>query len=350
MAPDETGAARASLREVARVAGVALSSASRVLSGHPDVSESMRRRVLAAAEELGYEPNLLWHGLRRGATRTAGFVHRDISSPVTSVLALAAEGILQAHGYSMLLSNTRGLPEVDVSEIRLLDQRRVDGLMVAPNDTQDPETLSVLERLRVPFVAIDRDLPARLAGGAVLVDHGAAVRAAAQRLLELGHRHFGFVSPPASLRPAVEVARALRAVITPSGGTLHVEAGPTTAEHGAAATSRLLELPEPVTALFAGGAQTFAAMLALARDRGLRIPDQLSLVTVDDHPLLALLDPPISVVSRQPAAVGAEAARLLLRMLAGGRQQVRTIPAVYTDRASCAPAPALTARAERAGA
>jgi LacI family transcriptional regulator len=330
-------APRASLREVAKTAGVALSSASRVLSGHPDVSEAMRERVLAAAESLGYEPNLLWQGLRSGSTQTIGVVFRDISSSLISSIALAAERVLQEHGYSVLLSNTRGLAELDVTQIRLLDQRRVDGLLVMPNDIQDPETISALERLRVPFVAIDRDLPTKLGGGAVLIDHAAGVRRAAELLLSLGHRSVGFVAPPASLRPATVVTATLHEVFDPVGATVRVEIGPFEAEHGAAAMERLLEGPDPVTAVLSGSSQMFHGVLGALRARGLRIPDDVSVVALEDTPLLSLLEPPFTAVSRHPSLVGEEAAQILLEMLAGANPTARTTPTDFIERGSCAP-------------
>jgi LacI family transcriptional regulator len=329
---------------VADAAGVALSSASRVLSDHPDVSPAMRERVMAAVEELGYEPNLLWHGLRRGATDTIGFIHRDFSSTLVAAIADAAEETLQDRGYSMLLSNTRGLSELDVSQIRLLDQRRVDGMLVSPNDINDPSTLDALRRLRVPFVAIDRDVPSDLGGGAVFVDHRRGARAAAKDLVGLGHRSIGFVSPPSHLRPASEVERALREVIDTVDGTLVVDAGPFSAEHGAAATARLLERPERVTAIVAGSNQIVPGVLTELRQRKVRIPARLSVVGVEDLTLLSILDPPISVISRQPSDVGHEAANLLLDMLEGAPPSVRTVPTLYIARESCAPPPARAAR------
>ena len=108
---------RRNLREVAERAGVAMSSVSRVLTDHPDVSPRMRKRVLAVVDELGYEPNLLAQSLRRGSTLSVGFVIRDISSPLFSEIALGAETELRSHGYSMLLTNSEGLPSLDAATL-----------------------------------------------------------------------------------------------------------------------------------------------------------------------------------------------------------------------------------------
>jgi LacI family transcriptional regulator, galactose operon repressor len=126
-----TASGRSSMRQVAEMAGVAMSSVSRVLSGHPDVSPAMRERVMEAVERLGYEPDLLAQSLRRKATRSVGFVVGDISNPLLAEITLGAETTLREAGYSMLLTNSENDPALDASHVRLLMQRRVDGLMLS---------------------------------------------------------------------------------------------------------------------------------------------------------------------------------------------------------------------------
>ena len=103
------------MREVASRAGVAMSSVSRVLSGHHDVSADMRARVLATVEELGYEPDFLAQSLRRGATLSIGFVVGDISNPLFASLISGAESVLRAAGYSMLVMNSENDPGLDAA-------------------------------------------------------------------------------------------------------------------------------------------------------------------------------------------------------------------------------------------
>jgi LacI family transcriptional regulator len=105
------------MREVAALAGVAMSSVSRVLSDHPDVSATMRRRVLDAVSELGYEPNLLAQSLRRQETKTIGFAVGDISNQLFAEVVAAAETRLREAGYSMLLTNSEARPALDASTL-----------------------------------------------------------------------------------------------------------------------------------------------------------------------------------------------------------------------------------------
>src|SRR3954469_23808753 len=120
-----------SMTEVADAAGVAMSSVSRVLSGHPDVSDEMRARVMLAVEKLGYTPDMLAQSLRRRATLSIGFVAGDISNPLMASIVKGAETELRRGEYSMLLANSEGDPDRDAEHIRLFGQRRVDGLMLS---------------------------------------------------------------------------------------------------------------------------------------------------------------------------------------------------------------------------
>src|SRR5262249_11228176 len=123
-------AVRPGMREVADRAGVAMSSVSRVLSGHPDVSQKMRQVVMGAVRELGYRPDMLAQGLRRGTTFSVGFTVSDIANPVLAEVVTGAEKRLREAGYSLLLTNSEGDPALDVEHISLLERRRVDGLIL----------------------------------------------------------------------------------------------------------------------------------------------------------------------------------------------------------------------------
>ena len=325
-----------SLRMVAERAGVAMSSASRVLSNHPDVSPRMRRRVLAAVEEMGYEPNLLAQSLRRGETLCVGFVMRDISSPLFAEIVLGAEIALQSAGYSLLLSNSEGLPELDAQCIRLLRRRRVDGMLLSFADEGNAETLEELRLLRQPTVLIDRDLPAEFGASAVLSDHAAGLRAAVEHLVGLGHRRIGLASGPLELRPGRECAAAVREACAALGVSAVVECGQFLADHGYQAAFRMLDLPDPPTAVISGSNQILPGMLRALIERGLRVGDDISLVTFDDLPMLEFVQPPIAVVARDPRVIGRTAAELLLARLRGGRPEQVQVPTRFEPRASCA--------------
>lgn len=330
------------MREVAARAGVAVSSVSRALAGHPDVSEDLRRRVVDAAEALGYRPNLVARGLRHQRTMTVGFVISDISNPLIAEIASGAEKVLREAGYSLVLTNSEGDPERDATLIELLEQRQVDGLLVSLAAERHAATIRALERLAAPAVALDRRVPARLGMSVVLSDHRAGMGAAADYLLDLGHRRVGLiVGPP--VRPSAERRRALEAAFAdrglPADGLL-VEEGSFSIGFAAEATVRLLQASPPPTAIVAGGNQLVVGALRALRDLGLEVGRDVSLVSCDDTPVTDLLRPGLAVVRRDNAAMGAAAAQLLLQRLDGADARTITLPTEFIARASCAAPPA----------
>jgi LacI family transcriptional regulator len=334
-----TARRRSNMREVADMAGVAMSSVSRVLSGHPDVSPAMRRRVMDAVDRLGYQPDLLAQSLRRQATRSVGFVVGDISNPLLAEITLGAETTLREAGYSMLLTNSENDPGLDAGHVRLLMQRRVDGLMLSLASEDHHETVATLEQLDAPIVLIDRELPRSVRASAVLSDHRTGMRAAVRHLLELGHRRIGLIlGQPMRFsrerRLGLEEAYRERS-LEPTYQTLEGQLG---SAHGRSATSRLLDSAEPPTAIVAGGNQILIGTLEELLRRGLRVGGDISLVSCDAISITELFTPPIAVVRRDNRELGRRAAQLLLRHLEGEdvRQEV-VLPTEFVPRASCAP-------------
>jgi LacI family transcriptional regulator len=331
---------RAGMRQVADRAGVAMSSVSRVLSGHPNVSTPMRDRVMAAVEELGYEPNMLAQMLRRGATQTIGFVVGDISNPLLAQITLGAEVALRAAGYAMLLTNS-GDANMDATHIRLLQQRRVDGLLLSVSDETSKDTVEALRRTTTPCVLIDRELDLDEPASALLSDHAAGISQAVEHLVGLGHRRIALVAGSPHVRPTRERINALEETIERHPGVVaQVRSGAFTETHGAAATRELLLGRRPPTAIIAGGNQLMLGSLKVLHARGVRLGRDVSFVGCDQIPISELYEPPIAVVRRDTAAIGRSAADLMLALL-GGDERVAdvTLPSEFVARASCGPAP-----------
>jgi LacI family transcriptional regulator len=328
------------MREVADRAQVAMSSVSRVLSEHPDVSPAMRERVLAAVDELGYRPDLLAQGLRRGATHSVGFVIGDISNPVLAQIVKGAEGRLREAGYSVLLSNSEGDPKLDAEYIRVFSQRRVDGLILSLASETEPATLEALEEIETPFVLQDRELAGNHNASSVLADHRAGMRAAIGYLLDLGHREIGLIAA-AEMRPTRERIAGAREAYAERGvaSGLSVITGSFAPEHGAQASDELLSRPVAPTALVAGSNQILIGILRTLLRRDLRIATDVSLLTCDDTEITTLMRPSIGAISRNNVEAGRAAANLLLRRLQSpdpGPESV-TLETQFTARQSCAP-------------
>ena len=132
------------IKEVAQRAGVAISSVSRVLSGHPDVSPAMRDAVNNAVRELGYRPNALARGLRSQRSMSVGFAVADIANPIFADIVKGAERELRANDYSLLLTNSEGDADLDADNIALLEDRQVDGLLLSLTQEDNPDVVRAL--------------------------------------------------------------------------------------------------------------------------------------------------------------------------------------------------------------
>src|SRR5712692_8005753 len=230
------------MQEVAERAGVAVSSVSRVLADHPDVSERMRERVLNAVNALGYQPDFVAQSLRRGATLTIGFVVGDISNPLLADAALGAESVLRGAGFSMLLMNSENNPALDAAHIRFFVNRRVDGMILSLASERRKETVDVIASLDIPVVLVDRELPARARASAVFSDHRSAVREAAEHLIKQGARHIAIIAGPTDTRPGRERIAGMREGMRGSSAELTVNSGAFSEEHGREAMTELLNL------------------------------------------------------------------------------------------------------------
>jgi LacI family transcriptional regulator len=332
--------ARVGLREVADLAGVAPSSVSRVLSEHPDVSPSMRRRVLDAVDQLGYEPDFVAQSLRRGATLSVGMVIRDVTAPFMAEIFSGAEPVLRAAGYSMLLMNSGSDPGLDSTHIRFFQSRRVDGMILQLASDQSEETFETLGRTATPVVLIDRDAPDFVRASRVLTDHRVGMKAAVTDLLDLGHRRIALVSGALEVRPSRERLAGLRDAMRAAGIEAEpiVAAGRLTEEHGERATNELLSLAEPPTAIVVGSNQLLVGALRAFRARDIVPGAPISLVGCDDSALSELSQPPISVVNRDSREIGRIAADLLLaRMISDEEPRTVTVSTTYLHRPSSAP-------------
>ena len=330
---------RSSMREVAELADVAISSVSRVLSGHEDVSPAMRARVLDAVARLDYEPDFLAQSLRRGQTLSIGCLLGDIANPVMADLMLGAEAGLRQAGYTVLLALNPGAePAVDARLIRFLLSRRVDGIIVSTASEDDPGTLDALRHAQVPQVVVDRELPADIAAGAALSDHAAGVASAARHLVtprppadrirERSGRH------PAGPRPdrGTAVRRRRDARRRPCHRVRTDHGGPRPGSH--ARPARRPGAPDrggrgrPQ----APGGRPRCGPRTTALDPGGPLRGGVRRLPPRPPPLAA-----IACVHRDSVTLGAEAGRILRAMLGGSAPVTSVMPTGFDPRGSCGP-------------
>ncbi len=330
------------IKQVADHLGVAQSSVSRALNDHPDVSEEMKGRVRRATEELGYEPDYLAQSLRRGETKTVGFVLRDISNPLFADLVVGAGNELTAAGYSLLLMNSDQDPEQDVGHIKLFRQRRVDGLILSLQSESQPGLTELVASLDFPIVLVDRELQG-VAASSVVVDNFTGMQRAVQHLISLGHRRIAFVSGSEDILTTRERLRGYRAAHEANGqledpSLLRLRSYDE--PWGYEQSLDLLTGENPPTAIIAGGIRLLVGTLAACRQASVRVGNDVSIVGCDEAELMSYLDPGISVILRHPQTMGKLAAELLLEQLEGEAQPRSVlVPTEYVPRASTMPPP-----------
>lgn len=328
------------IKDVARIAGVAVSSVSRVLTGHPDVSDRMRETVRRAVVESGYEPDMVAQSLRSGRTMSIGFVVGDITNPLMSEIGLAAEMRLSDDGYSVLLANSKSRPRGDAQNISEFRRRKVDGLLLSlTNETAD-DVRALLLDWETPAVLLDRDLD-DVPVARVLFDHESGFTAATRHLLDLGHERIAVLAGPSSIRPTRVRVEAVTQTMRSSGkGEPTVLLGSFSARHGHRSTLELLKGDERPTALILGGNQLLPGALRALNELSLSVPGDVSLVTADGGDLAALHTPTISSVQRDFAEMGQVAAEVLLDMMRGGSPRTVTLPTTFRPRDSTGAPPA----------
>lgn len=335
----EPAIVKSGIKAVAELAGVGIASVSRVLSGQPGSSPQMTQRVMDAARQLGYAPNVLAQSLRRRATHSIGFVGSDINNPLIASIVSGAESVLSVAKYSVLLTNSGGDPGVDAQRIDVLLQRQVDGLIVLPALEDDPATLAALRGAQAPVVLIDRTLPSDIGAHYVLSDHFQGLGDAGRHLLQAGHSRIGLVVG-LDVRPTRERIRGVEAAFDSLGlaRNLIVHRGRLSPEHGEQAIEELLSGENPPSAVILGGNQLLEGALRAVHRRKLTLGVDLSLVSCDDLPLCRLHHPPIATVMRDTALLGRRAAELLLAQLREpGATDPELMPTWFEARASCGP-------------
>jgi LacI family transcriptional regulator len=326
------------IHDVAKRAGVAVSSVSRVLSKHPDVSEKMRVKVEAAARELGYTPDPVARSLRSGSSRLIGYVVRDFQTPFFSDVIEGLEAVLTAEGYTLLVLNGGGQPAKELERISVLKQRRVDGLFLSTLVDSTLRLKSAVSSFDRPVVLIDRDIPGSDVGRA-LFDHASGVSEATAHLVSLGHTRIALITGAPDVRPTRERLAGFRLGL---GGSTKAQSqaievtGAFSVAFARERTAELLALPvrRRPTALMAGGVQATIGVLEALSEAGLRPGEDISLVVVDDQPWLRILRPSISAVSRDPAMIGRVAAGLMIAQLAGEKPSTVTLPTRFESRES----------------
>ncbi|MCK5828377.1 LacI family DNA-binding transcriptional regulator, partial [Candidatus Bipolaricaulota bacterium] len=271
------------IKDIAKELGISASTVSRALSDSPLVNAETKRAILQVAERLGYQRNELARALVMGSLGAVGLILPNITNPFFSDVARGVGEIADRIGVGVILCNTDERIDRELSYVRLMRRKRVDGLLLC-STTIDAPYLKELTLARIPFILVSRlsgqqDVPF------VITDDHAGAKLAVEHLVDLGHRSIGFIGGPENVQASRDRMRSYLDVLNENGlaalSDWQCYAGFTQAA-GREAAQRMLSLPTRPTAIFAANDVMALGVLEVAEGLGLRVPQDLSLVGYDD--------------------------------------------------------------------
>jgi LacI family transcriptional regulator len=306
------------LADVAARAGVSTATISRVINSSGYVSDELRERVLKAVTELNYSPNGVARSMSQRRTLTLGLVVPDISNPFFTALARGAEDVGQRSGYSLVLCNTDRDLDKERGYLSVLREKRVDGVMLILAGSETTHVQQLLDG-GMKLVLVDRSSPA-LKAPSVLVNNQSGVYEATEHLLSLGHHRIAVVTGPSTVNNAIERLGGYEQALEEAGIPIDqalVIPGNFTYDGGRNAGYKLLDaLHRPTAVISLNNGMTTGLLMAL-RERGARIPVDMSVIGFDDLPYFQLLEHPLSAVSQPMYEMGKRACELLLELIGG---------------------------------
>ena len=312
-----------SIVDVARRAGVSVTTASRVLSNssHP-VSQETRQRVLEAAAALNYVPSALARALVTQETRIIGVIVGDAADPYFATIVRGISDVAREQGYLTVICNSDRVPDVEINFVRLLRDYRADGIIFAGGGLTDPSYLSQLKEIldwlreyHVPVVALGHHL---FEAPQVNIDNTRATKDMTEYLINLGHRRIAYITGPAGLTTSTlrfeGYKQALAEHDIPFDPSLVVESD-FTYEGGQQATRQLLAQTSLPTAIFGSNDMVAIGCLTILKQQGITVPDQITVVGFDNITATQYVDPALTTIHVPMHDMGAIGMKQLLRAM-----------------------------------
>jgi LacI family transcriptional regulator len=293
----KTVAKAADIRTVAALAKVSIATVSRTINGSPAVSDRLSKRVWQAIEQLNYFPNTHARSLVSGRSRLFGIIVENITNPFFPELIQSFEEIAVAHGYEILVSSSNSDPAILTNCVRRMLERKVEGVAVLTFGEEEP-VLDQLAHHDIPMVLAEFRLEDSKTS-TILLDYTTGVRAAVDHLAQLGHTHIGFLAGPHKLHSAITRENDFRTAMGDSGLRVNpawVIECDHTLRGGVAGFERLQGLGSRPTAILCSNDMTAIGVLRAAYMKGLRVPQDLSVVGLDDIDFAEFTLPPLTTI------------------------------------------------------
>ena len=316
---------RTTIIDVGRRAGVSAKTVSRVFNEEPHVSDALRKRVRAAAEALNYHPNVMARALVRRRSNLVGLVYENPSPSYVTELQMGVLHRLRDERFRLVVIPVVSIVEREREVIGLLRSAALDGVILAPPASDNAR---ILGDLAAAGIRCARIAPTRMidAAPANMIDDVTAAREIAEYLIALGHRNIGIIkgdpTHAATEARLMGYGQAFHAAGLPLRFD-HIEQGLFTRDSGHAAAVRLLHLPDPPSAILAQNDEMAVGALIAARERGLRVPEDLSIAGFDDADVARIAWPAITTVRQPVFEMAVTAADMLIAQLDGAAPRMR---------------------------
>ncbi len=316
------------LKDIAKKSGYSITTVSRALAGYTDVNEETRRHIIAIADTLGYQPNLLARQLRNQRTQTLGLIipsaDNSISNEFFSQLLLGIGDAASNAGYDLLVSaHVPGEPEMAAYR-RIVGGNRVDGMILA-RTRQNDERIAYLQRLNHPFVVNGRGAPGEANDFPYIdVDSQTGIASVIRHLVELGHEHIALILPPPEMAFTEYRHMGYRDGLSAAGlpyRAEYVTHGDLQRAGGFEQANRLLDMHPEITAIVACNDLMALGAMHAAQERGLQIGADLSITGFDDIPVAEYAHPPLTTVRQPIYEIGGRLADLLINLITGSAQE-----------------------------
>lgn len=303
------------MRDIARLANVSIATVSAVVNGKGKVSAELAARVHQAMEALDYHPNHLARSLRARQTLTVGMMIPDVTNPFFMDIMSGVQHEARLHGYSVIFCDANENPELERQHLRTLFSRRVDGVLLAPTDSETAQDRAT--KRRFPMVFFDR-VPAGFKGSAVVTDNVDAARTAADHLITLGHERIAIITGRLNLSNGSERLEGFKQALYAARLSLRREyfrLGDFGLESGYRCALELMSLSSPPTAVFSCNNQMTLGLMRALGELGIPCPGRVSVLGFDDFDWAASFSPRLTTIAQPSYEMGKEAMVLLMQKI-----------------------------------
>jgi DNA-binding LacI/PurR family transcriptional regulator len=320
----------ATIYDVAKEAGVSIATVSKVINETGRISSKTRKHVTEVMKHLDYQPSLVASALTKKRTNTIGLLIPDLGNLFFAEVARSIEDRAHEKGYNVVICSTDNDAGKEEKYLAWLRQKRVDGIILATGMQSDKSVKSLLD-LKLPVALVARESP-RLAVDTVRVDDYLGGYLAASHLTELGHTRIAVIAENMQVSSSWERVEGYKKALEEAGLPYEealIKVSTFDIEGGKAAARQLLELGDPPTAIFACNDLLAIGVIQVSRERGLSVPEQLSVVGFDNTLIATLTEPPLTTISQPIPDLGKRVVDVIMQEIAGenqAKQRVVLVP------------------------